>query len=89
MNLPLLHTKQLSNFIGIFDITWILVDYLKTVTLTIHLNIYLQRGYPEFRGQLTETLSNSQAEIENGVAYKKSAYVSFGSYRHQPYKILG
>ena len=44
---------------------------MKALTERSHLNILLQVGYPQFRAHLPKQLSNSQAEIENGVAYKK------------------
>ena len=51
---------------------------MKVLDLESHLNMYLHGGYPQFRGHLPEWLSNSQAEIENGVVYKKNVY--YGSY---------
>ena len=44
---------------------------MKALTLISHLSMYLKGGSPQFRADLPKCISNSEAQIENGVAYKK------------------
>ena len=45
---------------------------MKALTLANRLNIYLQWASPQFRVHLPKCISNSETQIKNGVAYKKS-----------------
>ena len=44
---------------------------MKALTLRIHANMYLQGESPQFQGYLPKCISNSEAQIENGVAHKR------------------
>ena len=51
-------------------------DQMKALTLKIHANMYLQGESPQFQGYLPKCISNSEAQIENGVAHKmKNVYM--------------
>ena len=47
---------------------------MKALALKSHLNMYLYGGYSQSRGHLQGNAQQLQAEIENGVAYKKTVY---------------
>ena len=49
---------------------------MKALTLISHLSMYLKGGSPQFRADLPKCISNSEAQIENGVAYKKVCTLS-------------
>ena len=44
---------------------------MKALALRSHVNIYLQGESPQFQGYLPKCISNSEAQIENGVAHKR------------------
>ena len=54
---------------------------MKALTLISHLSMYLKGGSPQFRADLPKCISNSEAQIENGVAYKKKCVVPVESYK--------
>ena len=67
-------TKQLScQLLEIFSKIKIFLHQMKGLTLECRLNIHLLGGYNEFFSYLKNRAKQPEAEIENGVAYKKKS----------------